>query len=381
MAKKNDPVTTAFLFEFYVKRIWPIQRKFVSKSIAKRCLKCAASEKMISLSSEQICTACIKYAPPLPERKNIDLELLEKLNALLAEHQNKAQGRYDILVMFSGGKDSCYMVQRLKNEFPKMRILTCSIDNNFMSSVAKHNIGEVLPKLNVDHVFLRPKMEFSIKLFRSALMNLNQDGCYGTVDFSDGEYMLDSAKKLAQEKGIPLIACGYSKIQVQNGLKLNDFESPSSQEKAERSSVAGLTLKDFFNPAETKMWWNEDNSKNVFLPRLIFPLYVWDLEEEEIKREVINWGLISKKNQSPIVTNHQLIPLLGVVDVHQLGYSSFEPEFCRMIREGKAEREHWQHTFEFLEYTARTGFLVKPLVLDLLKILNLTPEDVRINFQ
>jgi len=69
-----------------------------------------------------------------------------------------------------------------------------------------------------------------------------------------------------------------------------------------------------------------------------------------------------------------------VVDVHQLGYSSFEKEFCRMIREGKAERETWQHTFEFLEYTARTGLFVKPLVLDLLQQLDLRAEDVGVRF-
>ena len=75
------------------------------------------------------------------------------------------------------------------------------------------------------------------------------------------------------------------------------------------------------------------------------------------------------------------IPLLGVGEVHQLGYSSFEGGFCRMIREGKAEREPWQHTFEFLEYTARTGLFVKPLVLDLLAQLGLQAQDVGVRFE
>ncbi len=51
-----------------------------------------------------------------------------------------------------------------------------------------------------------------------------------------------------------------------------------------------------------------------------------------------------------------------------------------MIREGKAEREPWQHTFEFLEYTSKTGLFVKPLVLDLLKELDLTTQDVGVKF-
>jgi len=109
-------------------------------------------------------------------------------------------------------------------------------------------------------------------------------------------------------------------------------------------------------------------------------LYCWDLEESEIIKKVTEWGLVSPKKYSPIVTNHQLIPLLGVVDVHRFGFSSFEKEFCRMIREGKAEKEHWQKVFEFLEYTSRTGLFVKPTVLESLEQLDLSLKDVGIKF-
>ena len=50
------------------------------------------------------------------------------------------------------------------------------------------------------------------------------------------------------------------------------------------------------------------------------------------------------------------------------------------LGEGRAEGEPWQHTFEFLEYTSKTGLFVKPLVLDLLKELDLTTQDVGVKF-
>lgn len=200
------------------------------------------------------------------------------------------------------------------------------------------------------------------------------------MDFSDGEFMLDSARRLAAEKGIPLILCGYSRYQVEDGLGLNHFESPRERERQPRTETAGLKLADIFDAEGCRQWWPGQTRPDLDVPRLVFPLYAWDLEEEQIKRQVVEWGLIADRNQSPIVTNHRLIPLLGVVDVHRLGYSSFEPEFCRMIREGKAEREHWQHTFEFLEHTSRTGLFVKPLVLDLLAELGLTVDDVGVRF-
>ena len=382
MAQEVDPVKTARLFEFYVRRVWPLQRRLAAGRLARRCTQCGASERMLPLDAQGLCSACLEQnARGLPPRRAPDARLQAELNQLLAGAQGSGAGRYDALVMFSGGKDSCYLVQRLKNEHPGLRLLTCTVDNSFMSPVAKHNIDEVLPRLDVDHVFIRPHRAFYVQLFRHALTHLNEEGSYGTVDFSDGEFMLDAARNLAAEKQIPLIVCGYSRYQVENGLGLHHFESPPERERRPRTETAGLRLEDIFADADDRrLWWQGAASPDAAVPRLLFPLYAWDLEETEIKRQVVDWGLISAKDQSPIVTNHRLIPLLGVVDVHQLGYSSFEKEFCRMIREGKAERETWQHTFEFLEYTARTGLFVKPLVLDLLQQLDLRAEDVGVRF-
>ena len=116
------------------------------------------------------------------------------------------------------------------------------------------------------------------------------------------------------------------------------------------------------------------------MARLLFPLFAWNLDESAVARQVAEGGLLSPRENSPIVTNHQLIPLLGVVDIHRMGYSGFEKEFCRMIREGKAPLKRWRSVFEFLEYTARTGLFVKPIVLKALRDLDLTPDDVGIRF-
>lgn len=381
MAQDVDPVKTAKLFEFYVRNVWPLQRRFVGRRIHRRCTRCGASERMLPLDTRGICSECdARTRQGAPQKRARDPVLEAELAKILAAAQGTGHGDYDALVMFSGGKDSSYLVRRLKDEQPRLRLLTCTVDNGFMSPVAKRNIDEILPRLNVDHVFIRPRREFYVRLFRYALTHLNADGSYGTVDFSDGEFMLDSARRLAAEKQIPLIVCGYSRYQVENGLGLHHFESPPEVERRARTETAGLKLTDIFDDEdEQRLWWQGPaDGRNA--ARLLFPLYAWDLEEDEIKRKVVEWGLISAKDQSPIVTNHRLIPLLGVVDVHRFGYSSFEKEFCRMIREGKADRESWQHTFEFLEYTSKTGLFVKPLVLDLLKELGLDTEDVGVRF-
>lgn len=385
---KTKAIKAAKAFEFYVRAVWPFHRYFALNKINKRCQRCAASERMIPLDSSGLCKKCLDFSKSsdresvtvTSSRKSKELQDKTLFQELLRTYQGAGKGQYDALVMYSGGKDSSYLIRRIQEEFPRLRVLAFTVDNGFMSPVAKENIEFLIPKLKVDHLFLKPKKELYIKLFKYALTHLNEEGSYGTVDFSDGELMLDLARNIAAEKGIPLILCGYSKYQVQNGLKLQNFESPREREFSDRTETAKIPLKNIFNPEELKYWWQGSLWPKASVARLLFPLYCWDLEEAEILAKVQEWGLTSPKNYSPIVTNHQLIPLCGVVDVHQNGYSSFENEFCRMIREGIADKDHWQKVFEFLEYTSKTGLFVRSTVLESLQQLGLSIEDVGIKF-
>jgi hypothetical protein len=377
---KEDIIKSAKGFEFYVSNVWPIHRKLVGSKLAKRCVKCAASEHMIALDSDQICKACKNIKASQNDTDFDTSEDLEAFNTILDEAQCTGSGQYDALIPYSGGKDSSYLIRRIQKEFPQLRILAFSMDNGFMSPIAKENIDNLLPKLNVDHLFVRPAKDFYSKLFSYGITHLNEEGGYGTVDFSDGEFILDTARNIAAEKKIPLILCGYSKYQVINGLKFKSFEYPRELEANDRTHVAGMPLCEFHDKNEIKLWWHPSQYNENERPRLLFPLYCWDLEEEDIIQAVQEMGLMQEKAVSPIVTNHLFIPVLGVVDVHKFGYTSYEYEFCRMIRDGKADLVHWRNTFEFLEYTSQSGLFVEKICVDMLARINLTLKDVGIKF-
>jgi hypothetical protein len=382
MAKsKSDIIKSAKGFEFYVSKIWPIHRVFVKSKISNRCIKCAASEHMILLGKDMICNICKNKPLNLIEKSSKSTVDLINFNLILDEAQEIGLGEYDALIAYSGGKDSSYLIRRIQKEFPRLRLLAFTVDNGFMSPVAKENIDNLLPKLNIDHLFIKPASNFYKKLFQYGITHLNKDGGYGTVDFSDGEYMLDAARNIAAEKKIPLILCGYSKYQVINGLKVNSFEYPKDMASVDRTHVSGMPLADFHDKNEIKQWWHPSKYSEGERPRLLFPLYCWDLEEDEIIKSVKEMGLMQEKAVSPIVTNHLFIPVLGVVDVHKFGYTSYEHEFCRMIRDGKADLIHWRNTFEFLEYTSKNGMFVKKICNEMLSEIDLNLSDVGIKFK
>ena len=374
-------VRSARAFEFYAQKVWPWHRRLVHGKLAPRCTRCALSSRREPLDAGGLCAPC-RATPagtgnsPAPTRADWS----PALHALLAAHQGAGHGTHDALLLFSGGKDSVYMLRRIRDEHPGLRILALSIDNTFMSPIAQENIAQMVVRVDVDHLMLRHSRAFMAQVFRHCLTHLNADGGYGTVDFSDGELILDSARRVAAEQGIPLILCGYSRYQVENGLKLQHFESPRARELSDRTETAGIPLTDITTGDALRTWWRASDFAPERVARMVFPMAAWDLEEDDVRAAVRGWGLVRQGYDSPIVTNHALIPLIGVVDVHQLGYSSFEVEFCRMIREGKADRQHWQNVFELLEYTSRTGMFVRPPVEQGLAMLGLTHADVGIRF-
>ncbi|MFT4582956.1 MAG: 3'-phosphoadenosine 5'-phosphosulfate sulfotransferase (PAPS reductase)/FAD synthetase [Gammaproteobacteria bacterium] len=314
------------LFEVYSEYIWPIQRHFTNK-LTLRCKNCALSSHHTPLDQAGLCTFCVEYAQQPMHQDAAQLEDQSLgLKEFLAPYCDESPERsYDALVLLSGGKDSAYILHRLQQEFADLRILTVMVDNGFTSPVALSNAEFVANKLGVDFLLLRSHVQQFRQNLRQAFADLNGKSAYGAIDYVDGTMIFDAAKKLANDFHIPLMISGLSWAQLEQ--------------------IAGI---------ENSFTQTHDHIKLVE----VFPLCAWKTEEHAVRKYVQDKALIPKGKDSPVVTNSDLILPMCVVDILNLGYCSFEPEFSQMIREGKALKEQWRNTFELLEYGVKTGRLV-----------------------
>ncbi|MFZ1982782.1 MAG: hypothetical protein WAU91_00115 [Desulfatitalea sp.] len=378
MPGKEKLIREVRLFEKYIRYVWPIHRRLVRKQLTPRCIRCILPASYAPLE-DGMCPHCreeqINPVPPFPKQKErMQAEFDNRMRALITECDRP----YHVMLLFSGGKDSSYLLQRMLQTYPGLRILAVTVDNTFMSPVAMENIQEIIRRLGVDHMTMRPRAATMEKMYRYALTHLNAKGCSGTVDQFDGDFFSDLARNLAANLRIPYIVCGLSPAQVENILGLRTYITASEDEARPREVVAGIRLRDLFDAEEMKYWWNGPAWPAEQRPRMLFPFYIWDLDEMFIKQEVLRLGLMPRGDESPLITNHQLIPLMGIVDMVTFGYSSFEPEFAGMVRQGKADRKHWLYSFETLEYAAKTGRFLGAAVDEALARLSLTRQDVGI---
>lgn len=307
-------------------------------------------------------------------RSSLDRKMFEDFSNMMADALRTPDLRYHALVLYSGGKDSNVLLSRIVKQFPLMRILALSVDNSFMSPLAVENINKNIKKYPVDHLYFRPSPKFLKKMYRKSFMQAAAYGCAHSVDMFDGDLIHDIAKNIASEFFIPIVLSGLSPVQVEQIIGLKYFCKTPEQENGKREKIAGLDIEESLGERAYDYFWNPSGKNISHGPRLLYPFYVWGYNEDEIKEEALKIDI--KSHSHPVLTNNRLIPLMTVVDILNLGYSSYEPEFSALIRSGKANRKEWVPIFELSEYGAKTGRFIKKSIDPAIKTLELDLSQI-----
>jgi hypothetical protein len=268
-------------------------------------------------------------------------------------------GDYDVLILLSGGKDSAYLMHYITLCHPNLRILGLQVDNGFLPDQSRRNAEYVTSKFGHDLLTLRPAV-FKESL-RQAALEAVHSGAYETMDFADGTIIHNLAYTMAAERKIPVVLSGVSCAQVEEIFQMKDYILPWQQW-----------------PGVHGKCWDPTKYDRKDIPKVMFPFWLWNLSEQYIIDYVEKNRLMP--TGSPLQTNSRLITLMGVIDVCNHGASSFEKEFCRMIRQGKASRSTWEPIFTLLEHCGRTGFLIKNEVAGIVEQLDLDPVDLNIGW-
>ena len=96
--------------------------------------------------------------------------------------------------------------------------------------------------------------------------------------------------------------------------------------------------------------------------------------------KVVELGLVSRRrNASPVITNSPFQWLLMYSDLKHLGYNPYAPEFCRLIRSGKASRSMWKVLFPVLNLMIRKRVFLGKQVTQTAQWLDLELNELKMN--
>lgn len=176
------------------------------------CVRCGlpSSYPGTTFNNEGVCNVCQGYEIYKDKAesyfKTID-DLKEKFDNLKPRQKNE----YDCLLLYSGGKDSTYVLYKLVEM--GLKVLAFTFDNGFISETAFNNIKNIVNELKVDYI-----VETYDRMKEVFLAGLKDEcsvcnGCFKALRII--------STKIAYEKGIKSIVTGFSRGQIYE-LRLND---------------------------------------------------------------------------------------------------------------------------------------------------------------
>lgn len=340
----------------------------------KRCLLPAVAPGA-DLDSGGICAHCRSYDPGHEARKESIREQYERdLEAAL--RACRGEGQYDALVCLSGGKDSLYLLYRLRLDYG-LNVLAFTTDVN-IPDVAWSNMRRTIAKLGCDHLVYRPPDLFYRKLFRHLLMNQEERGAVYTVSYVYAPLFEGDALQVAMERGIPLVLAGYSPGQPEPERMVFEFSRKLICEVD--WTPPALKATGSFAAADLARFWNPHRHPvGTRFPRYLAPFHAWRYNQDEIMKKVVEFELVARaKHASPIHSNYPINWLLMYSDLKNFGYNPYAPEFSALIRNGKASRRYWRIMAPLVDLMIRNRLGPGREVLRSMRWLDVNDDDLRI---
>ncbi|HWR97492.1 MAG TPA: hypothetical protein VN317_03650 [Candidatus Methanoperedens sp.] len=311
----------------------------------KLCTNCILPETFpgITFDDAGVCSHCRQYDGTAGRHREDKARYAEKFAKLLAEVCAPALAdarAHDVLMAYSGGKDSTYTMLLLRRKHG-LRVLALSVDNGFVSPRALENIRAVTDALGVDHLLLKPRWDVLRTIFRAAASEelfarktLDRasticTSCIGIVK----AYCL----RVAIEQGIPLVGFGWSPGQapVQSSImRTNPAMTRASQLAilAPLRRVAGEAVNGYFLE-------ERHHAHPEAFPTNVHPLAWEHYNEEEILAEIAALGWLSPGDTDSNSSNCLLNAFANEVHLRRYQFHPYVWEIANMVREGVLGRD------------------------------------------
>ncbi len=316
-----------------------IDQKSINQSkICKRCVL-PESKPDIWLNEEGICNVCVEYESTKSSNGN-DMAVLET-DFVKILNQYKGKGKYDCLVMCSGGKDSTSSLYYMKRRY-KLNLLAFTFDLGFEAEDATENVKNAVEILGVD--FLLFKTDFMKDMF-SKIFKTNPKAvlCHPCSIF----YM-QLAFDITARYDIPIIIAGWTKgqstrqpVMSKCGCNVHQSEfvsmAKTTKEFLDNYVKSEPKYKDFPKSMEEVLTRAKKRHKCIVSSPHWFLNKTPEEYVETITKE-LKWKY--PRYSYPAKTTNCYLNFISVYNsMKYYGYTHYHVEMSKLIREGLLTRE------------------------------------------
>ncbi len=175
----------------------------------KRCAKCILPETFpfIDFDDNDICCYCTNY------KKQTQSNSLDDLMSLV-EPYRMTNGSRDVLLPFSGGRDSTYALHLAKNELG-LNPITFTYDWGMVTDLARRNIARICGKLGVENIIVAANIKWKRRNIKQNILAWLKNPELGMIPlFMAGDkYFFYYAHKIKKQLGINLELWGVNRLE------------------------------------------------------------------------------------------------------------------------------------------------------------------------
>lgn len=223
------------------------------------------------------------------------IEKSEIVDNIISSRRGK---EYDVAVMFSGGKDSSFLLKLLMDVY-KVRVKAVMVDNGFENDGVLGNAVDFLKKNNIDYDIIRPKKMYFKYLYKMLIIDnkLFKKENANHFCFICNSILWANVVNYAHKNDIPYVASGMDLAQLCSGRKTPLLVNAAANSIAEKSTKVifneaykAMKKSDIYNSnKEFQEYINEINYKNKDV-KTVYPYIYHEIPVEELKSEIIKIG-------------------------------------------------------------------------------------------
>jgi len=298
------------------------------------CAKCVLPEYKpdICLNGQGICNICADFE----RAKNLKLNFLPILESELIKTLNKYRnkGKYNCLVMCSGGKDSTSSLYYMKKRY-RINPLAFTFDHGFETEGAMENIRNAVNMLGVDWLYF--KSDFMQELFAEIVRMKSKAPICSVCSI----WYMQTSYDFAARFRIPLIISGWTRGQmVERTADSNLVLEPKFASITEATS-------DFIDKIRRKHPKYKNFPKTMKEVQKKYKIMVlsphWFLQSEseeyvELIKKELKWKPI--RLSYPANSTNCYLNFLSVhLSMKYYGFTHYHVEMSKMIRMGLLTRD------------------------------------------
>lgn len=307
----------------------------------KLCKNCTLNDNIFSvkINEDGLCNYCEQH---LKDAHNIEKNNYDEKERQLIEAFDRYKNLpYQVLLAYSGGKDSTYTLYMLRKKY-NVSVLAVTFDNGFLTEQCRQNIHEVTANLDVDNITIKPSFSNLVKAFnlagtqeifpKKSLERASSicTACIGLVKAA--------IYKEAILRKIPFVCFGWTpgQISIKAPVVKLDYRMMLANQKQIKhpiTSKLGSEFDKYFLDGE----WLEGEKENI--PSLAYPLVHSDYSEDKIIETIgyIGWKKPSDTDMNS--TNCLLNSYANSEHSKTYGYNPYSLEIANLVREGFLTRE------------------------------------------